>query len=133
MKKLFGLMLSLMVIFGNCKVANANVIYSYTTDKTYITLDKIEFEDNSVVIKDNFNLYNFKAKADYKKQVYTLTFNSKKNATKTKKLVKAIAHDLHGTEIEKRFREYRTYKIVVKAKAKNGKWYKYTINEHKIK
>lgn len=133
MKKLFGLLLSLMVVFGSFSVANADVIYNRTTKKTYITLDSIEVEENDLILKENFGITSYKTIIPSNKKSYTVVFRSNKSAKETKKIIKQVAKKIHGSDyIEKHCKEFRTYKVIVKAKAKNGKTYTYTINGHKI-
>ena len=55
------------------------------------------------------------------------------NCKDVKKIVKQIANKIHGTEIEKDLREYRTYNVKVKAIKDKSHSHTYTIKGHRIK
>ena len=118
-----------LLVLGSVGVAEAKVIQG-KEGKTYITMDKIEKSENLEVIK-YLKIKN--AKVKFKNNTYTVEFKTNKNCKETKKLVKKLAEKLHGTEIEKLFKEYRTYNVKVKAiKGKNHS-HTYFIKGHKVK
>lgn len=122
-------LIGLMFMGTGTKTSEAEVIQG-TKGRTYITMDKIEKEENLEVIK-YFKIKN--AKVKFKNNTYTVEFKTNKNCKETKKLVEKVAKKLHGTEIEKLFKEYRTYNVRVKSKDKKGHIHIYTINGHKVK
>lgn len=128
-KKLVCVGLVGLLVLGSVGIAEAKVIQK--ENKTYITMDAIEKSENLEVIK-YLKIKN--AKVKFKNNTYTVEFNSKDNCKNTKKLVKNICEKIHGTEIEKLFKEYRTYnvKVVAKMKGKNHT-HSYYIKGHKIK
>ena len=118
-----------LMFLGSVGVAEAKVIQG-TKGRSYITYDKIEKSENLEVIK-YFKIKN--AKVKFKNNTYTVEFKTNKSCKETKKLVKNLAERLHGKEIEKLFKEYRTYNVKVKAiKGKNHS-HSYYIKGHKIK
>lgn len=132
-KKVICIILTGLMVMGNiCNTVEAEVIQG-TKGRTYITMDKIERDENKMVIK-YLGIKNPKIKYDKKTKTYTVEFKTNKSCKETKKLVKNICEKLHGTEIEKLFKEYRTYnvKVVAKMKGKNHT-HSYYIKGHKIK
>lgn len=121
-------LIGLMFMGTGTKTSEAEVIQG-TKGRTYITMDKIEKEENLEVIK-YFKIKN--AKVKFKNNTYTVEFKSNKNCKETKKLVEKVAKKLHGTEIEKLFKEYRTYNVRVKAIKSKGHSHSYYIKGHKI-
>lgn len=132
MKKLMGVLLAVTIVlggFGSIKGSNAQVIQK--GNKTYITLDKTEIQENKLVLKDTFKIKKFKVSTT--KNTYTVKYKTNKSAAATKKQIKQIANDLHGSGIEKRFKEFRIYKVKVIGIDKQGESHTITINGHKIK
>lgn len=132
MKKIMGVLLAITIVlggFGNIKGVNAKVIQR--GNKTYITLDKTEIQENKMVLKDTFKIKKFKVKTT--KNSYTVKYKTNKSSVATKKQIKQVANKLHGSNIEKMFSEYRTYKIKVIGIDKQGKTHTTIINGHKIK
>ena len=127
-KKLVCVGLVGLFVLGSVGVAEAKVIQG-KEGKTYITMDKIEKSENLEVIK-YLKIKN--AKVKFKNNTYTVEFNSKDNCKETKKLVKNLAERLHGKEIEKLFKEYRTYNVKVKAIKGKGHSHSYFIKGHKV-
>ena len=121
----------LVGLFVLCSVgvAEAKVIQG-TKGRTYITMDAIEKSENLEVIK-YLKIKN--AKVKFKNNTYTVEFKTNKSCKDTKKLVKKLAEKLHGTEIEKLFKEYRTYNVKVKAIKGKGHSHSYYIKGHKVK
>ena len=117
-----------LMFLGSVGVAEAKVIQK--GNKTYITYDKIEKSENLEVIK-YLKIKN--AKVKFKNNTYTVEFKTNKSCKETKKLVKNLAERLHGTEIEKLFKEYRTYNVKVKAIKGKGHSHSYYIKGHKVK
>ena len=117
-----------LLVLGSVGVAEAKVIQK--GNKTYITYDKIEKSENLEVIK-YLKIKN--AKVKFKNNTYTVEFKTNKSWKETKKLVKNLAERLHGKEIEKLFKEYRTYNVKVKAIKGKGHSHSYYIKGHKIK
>ena len=118
-----------LFVLGSVGVAEAKVVQG-TKGRTYITMDKIEKSENLEVIK-YLKIKN--AKVKFKNNTYTVEFKTNKSCKETKKLVKKLAEKLHGTEIEKLFKEYRTYNVKVVAKISNNHSHSYYIKGHKIK
>ena len=119
-----------LFVLGSVGVAEAKIIQG-TKGRSYITYDKIEKSENLEVIK-YLKIKN--AKVKFKNNTYTVEFKTNKNCKETKKLVKNLAERLHGKkEIEKLFKEYRTYNIKVKAIKGKGHSHSYYIKGHKIK
>ena len=118
-KKLVCVGLVGLMFLGSVGVAEAKVIQK--GNKTYITYDTIEKKENLEVIKY------------FKNNTYTVEFTSNKNCKETKKLVEKVAKKLHGNEIEKLFKEYRTYNVKVVAKINKNHSHSYYIKGHKIK
>ena len=118
-----------LLVLGSVGVAEAKVIQG-TKGRSYITYDKIEKSENLEVIK-YLKIKN--AKVKFKNNTYTVEFKTNKSCKETKKLVKNLAEKLHGTEIEKLFKEYRTYNVKVKAIKGKGHSHSYYIKGHKVK
>ena len=119
-----------LMFLGSVGIAEAKVIQG-KDGKTYVTMDKIEKSENLEVIK-YLKIKN--AKVKFKNNTYTVEFKTNKNCKETKKLVKNLAERLHGKkEIEKLFKEYRTYNVKVKAIKGKGHSHTYFIKGHKIK
>ena len=125
-KKLVCVGLVGLLVLGSVGVAEAKVIQK--GNKTYITYDKIEKSENLEVIK-YLKIKN--AKVKFKNNTYTVEFKTNKNCKDTKKLVKKLAEKLHGNEIEKLFKEYRTYNVKVVAKINKNHTHSYYIKGHK--
>ena len=117
-----------LLVLGSVGIAEAKVIQK--GNKTYITYDKIEKSENLEVIK-YLKIKN--AKVKFKNNTYTVEFKTNKSCKETKKLVKNLAERLHGKEIEKLFKEYRTYNVKVKAIKGKGHSHSYYIKGHKVK
>ena len=117
-----------LLVLGSVGIAEAKVIQK--GNKTYITMDAIEKSENLEVIK-YLKIKN--AKVKFKNNTYTVEFKTNKSCKDTKKLVKKLAEKLHGTEIEKLFKEYRTYNVKVKAIKSKNHSHSYYIKGHKIK
>ena len=127
-KKLVCVGLVGLLVLGSVGVAEAKVIQG-KEGKTYITMDKIEKSENLEVIK-YLKIKN--AKVKFKNNTYTVEFKTNKSCKETKKLVKNLAERLHGKEIEKLFKEYRTYNVKVVAKINNNHSHSYFIKGHKV-
>ena len=127
-KKLVCVGLVGLLVLGSVGVAEAKVIQK--GNKTYITYDTIEKKENLEVIK-YLKIKN--AKVKFKNNTYTVEFKTNKSCKETKKLVKNLAERLHGKEIEKLFKEYRTYNVKVKAIKGKGHSHTYFIKGHKVK
>ena len=123
-------LIGLLVAGSSCKnMVEAEIIQK--GNKTFITMDAIEKRENLEVIK-YFKIKN--AKVKFKNNTYTVEFKTNKSCKETKKLVKKLAEKLHGTkEIEKLFKEYRTYNVKVKAIKGKGHSHSYYIKGHKVK
>ena len=121
-------LIGLMFMGTGTKTSEAEIIQK--GNKTYIGYDKIEKEENLEVIK-YFKIKN--AKVKFKNNTYTVEFKTNKSCKETKKLVEKVAKKLHGTEIEKLFKEYRTYNVKVIAKKSKNHTHSYYIKGHKIK
>ena len=117
-----------LLVLGSVGVAEAKVIRG-TKGRSYITYDKIERDENLGVLK-YFKIKN--AKVKFKNNTQTVEFKTNKSCKDTKKLVKKLAEKLHGTEIEKLFKEYRTYNVKVKAIKGKGHSHSYFIKGHKV-
>ena len=118
-----------LFVLGSVGVAEAKVIQG-TKGRSYITYDKIEKSENLEVIK-YLKIKN--AKVKFKNNTYTVEFKTNKSCKETKKLVKNLAERLHGKkEIEKLFKEYRTYNVKVKAIKGKGHSHSYYIKGHKV-
>ena len=122
-----------LFVLGSVGVAEAKVIQG-KEGKTYITMDKIELEENKLVLEECFKIKSYKTIWNKKKNTYTVEFkaNKKTSCKDTKKIVKQVAKKLHGSTIEKEFKEFRTYNILVKAKNKKGHTHISYIKGHKI-
>ena len=117
-----------LMFLGSVGIAEAKVIQK--GNKTYITYDTIEKKENLEVIK-YLKIKN--AKVKFKNNTYTVEFKTNKSCKETKKLVKNLAERLHGKEIEKLFKEYRTYNVKVKAIKGKNHTHTYFIKGHKVK
>ena len=133
-KKLVCVGLVGLFVLGSVGVAEAKVIQD-KEGKTYITMDKIELEENKLVLEECFKIKSYKTIWNKKKNTYTVEFkaNKKTSCKDTKKIVKQVAKKLHGSTIEKEFKEFRTYNILVKAKDKKGHTHISYIKGHKVK
>ena len=133
-KKLVCVGLVGLFVLGSVGVAEAKVIQS-KDGKTYITMDKIELKENKMVLEECFKIKSYKTIWNKKKNTYTVEFkaNKKTSCKDTKKIVKQVAKKLHGSTIEKEFKEFRTYNILVKAKDKKGHIHTSYIKGHKVK
>ena len=122
-----------LMFLGSVGVAEAKVIQG-KEGKTYITMDKIELEENKLVLEECFKIKSYKTIWNKKKNTYTVEFktNKKTSCKDVKKIVKQVAKKLHGSTIEKEFKEFRTYNILVKAKDKKGHIHTSYIKGHKI-
>ena len=133
-KKLVCVGLVGLFVLGSVGVAEAKVIQG-TKGRTYVTMDKIELEENKMVLEECFKIKSYKTIWNKKKNTYTVEFkaNKKTSCKDTKKIVKQVAKKLHGSDtIEKEFKEFRTYNILVKAKDKKGHTHISYIKGHKI-
>ena len=118
-----------LMVLGGFGVSEAKVIQG-TKGRTYITLDSIEKRENKEVLKYlGITSYNLKMNS----KEYVVKFRSNLSSAKTKKIVKQVANKLHGTNIEKDLKEYRTYKVVVKGIDNKGKTHTVSIKGHKVK
>ena len=133
-KKLVCVGLVGLMFLGSVGVAEAKVIQG-TKGRSYITYDKIELEENKLVLEECFKIKSYKTIWNKKKNTYTVEFkaNKKTSCKDTKKIVKQVAKKLHGSTIEKEFKEFRTYNILVKAKDKKGHIHTSYIKGHKVK
>ena len=122
-----------LLVLGSVGVAEAKVVQG-KEGRTYITMDKIELEENKLVLEECFKIKSYKTIWNKKKNTYTVEFkaNKKTSCKDTKKIVKQVAKKLHGSTIEKEFKEFRTYNILVKAKDKKGHIHTSYIKGHKI-
>ena len=122
-----------LFVLGSVGVAEAKVVQG-TKGRTYITMDKIEPEENKLSLEECFKIKSYKTKWNKKKNTYTVEFktNKKTSCKDMKKIVKQVAKKLHGSTIEKEFKEFRTYNILVKAKDKKGHIHTSYIKGHKI-
>ena len=125
-------LVGLLVAGSSCKNMVEAEIIQGKNGTVYISYDKIEEQENKLVLKECFNIKNAKVKFDKKKNLYTVEFKTN-NCKKARKLVKDIANKLHGTEIEKLFNEKRTYSIKVIAKINKSHTHSYYIKGHKVK
>ena len=123
-----------LMFLGSVGVAEAKVIQG-TKGRTYVTMDKIEIQENKLVLEECFKIKSYKTIWNKKKNTYTVEFktNKKTSCKDVKKIVKQVAKKLHGSTIEKEFKEFRTYNILVKAKDKKGHTHISYIKGHKIK
>ena len=123
-----------LLVLGSVGIAEAKLIQG-TKGRTYVTMDKIELEENKLVLEECFKIKSYKTIWNKKKNTYTVEFktNKKTSCKDVKKIVKQVAKKLHGsTTIEKEFKEFRTYNILVKAKDKKGHIHTSYIKGHKI-
>ena len=122
-----------LFVLGSVGVAEAKVVQG-TKGRTYITMDKIEIQENKLVLEECFKIKSYKTIWNKKKNIYTVEFktNKKTSCKDVKKIVKQVAKKLHGSTIEKEFKEFRTYNILVKAKDKKGHTHISYIKGHKI-
>ena len=122
-----------LFVLGSVGVAEAKVIQG-TKGRTYVTMDKIEIQENKMVLEECFNITSYKTIISKKRDSYTVIFRSNKGCKDTKKLVKSVAKKIHGSDtIEKEHKFFRTYKVIVKAKDKKGHMHTCIINGHKVK
>lgn len=132
MKKLIGMLLAATIVLGGFGVKGSDAMVINKGNKSYITLDKTEMQENKLVLKEVFKIKKFKATRS--NNTYTVKYNSNKSLSATKKQVKRIAKKLHGSDtIERQFKEYRTYKVKVIGIDKQGKSHITIINGHKVK
>ena len=127
-------LIGLLVLGNTCNTVEAKVIQG-KEGKIYITMDKIELEENKLVLEECFKIKSYKTIWNKKKNTYTVEFktNKKTSCKDVKKIVKQVAKKLHGSDtIEKEFKEFRTYNILVKAKDKKGHTHISYIKGHKI-
>lgn len=118
-----------LMVLGSIGVSEAKVIQG-TKGRTYITLDSIEKRENKEVLK-YFGITSYSLRMNSKE--YVVKFRSNLSSSKTKKIVKQVANKLHGTNIEKDLKEYRTYKVVVKGIDNKGKTHTVSINGHRVR
>ena len=122
-----------LFVLGSVGVAEAKVIQG-TKGRTFVTLDKIEIQENKMVLEECFNITSYKTIINKKRDSYTVIFRSNKGCKDTKKLVKSVAKKIHGSDtIEKEHKFFRTYKVIVKAKDKKGHMHTSYIKGHKVK
>ena len=132
-KKLVCVGLVGLFVLGSVGVAEAKVIQG-TKGRTFVTLDKIEIQENKMVLEECFNITSYKTIINKKRDSYTVIFRSNKGCKDTKKLVKSVAKKIHGSDtIEKEHKFFRTYKVIVKAKDKKGHMHTSYIKGHKVK
>ena len=133
-KKLVCVGLVGLFVLGSVGVAEAKVIQG-KEGKTYITMDKIELEENKLVLEECFKIKSYKTIWNKKKNTYTVEFktNKKTSCKDVKKIVKQVAKKLHGSTIEKEFKVFRTYNTLVKAKDKKGHMHTSYIKGHRVK
>ena len=132
-KKLVCVGLVGLFVLGSVGVAEAKVIQG-TKGRTFVTLDKIEIQENKMVLEECFNITSYKTIINKKRDSYTVIFRSNKGCKDTKKLVKSVAKKIHGSDtIEKEHKFFRTYKVIVKAKDKKGHTHISYIKGHKVK
>ena len=126
-------LVGLLVLGNTCNTVEAEIIQG-KNGTVYINYDKIEEQENKLVLKECFNIKNAKVKFNKKKNTYTVEFkaNKKTSCKDVKKIVKQVAKKLHGSTIEKEFKEFRTYNILVKAKDKKGHTHISYIKGHKV-
>ena len=122
-----------LLVLGSVGVAEAKVIQG-TKGRTFVTLDKIEIQENKMVLEECFNITSYKTIINKKRDSYTVIFRSNKGCKDTKKLVKSVAKKIHGSDtIEKEHKFFRTYKVIVKAKDKKGHMHTSYIKGHRVK
>ena len=132
-KKLVCVGLVGLFVLGSVGVAEAKVIQG-TKGRTFVTLDKIEIQENKMVLEECFNITSYKTIINKKRDSYTVIFRSNKGCKDTKKLVKSVAKKIHGSDtIEKEHKFFRTYKVIVKAKDKKGHMHTSYIKGHRVK
>ena len=132
-KKLVCVGLVGLLVLGSVGVAEAKVIQG-TKGRTFVTLDKIEIQENKMVLEECFNITSYKTIINKKRDSYTVIFRSNKGCKDTKKLVKSVAKKIHGSDtIEKEHKFFRTYKVIVKAKDKKGHMHTSYIKGHRVK
>ena len=132
-KKLVCVGLVGLFVLGSVGVAEAKVIQG-TKGRTYVTMDKIELEENKLVLEECFKIKSYKTIISKKRDSYTVIFRSNKGCKDTKKLVKSVAKKIHGSDtIEKEHKFFRTYKVIVKAKDKKGHMHTSYIKGHRVK
>ena len=127
-------LVGLFVLGNTCNTVEAEIIQG-KNGTVYINYDKIEEQENKLVLEECFKIKSYKTIWNKKKNTYTVEFktNKKTSCKDVKKIVKQVAKKLHGsTTIEKEFKEFRTYNILVKAKDKKGHIHTSYIKGHKI-
>ena len=126
-------LIGLLVLGNTCNTVEAEIIQG-TKGRSFVTLDKIEIQENKMVLEECFNITSYKTIINKKRDSYTVIFRSNKGCKDTKKLVKSVAKKIHGSDtIEKEHKFFRTYKVIVKAKDKKGHMHTCIINGHKVK
>ena len=122
-----------LLVLGSVGIAEAKVIQG-TKGRTFVTLDKIEIQENKMVLEECFNITSYKTIINKKRDSYTVIFRSNKGCKDTKKLVKSVAKKIHGSDtIEKEHKFFRTYKVIVKAKDKKGHMHISYMKGHRVK
>ena len=126
-------LVGLLVLGNTCNTVEAEIIQG-KNGTVYINYDKIEEQENKLVLEECFKIKSYKTIWNKKKNTYTVEFkaNKKTSCKDVKKIVKQVAKKLHGSTIEKEFKEFRTYNILVKAKDKKGHIHTSYIKGHKI-
>ena len=126
-------LVGLLDLWNICNTVEAEIIQG-KNGTVYINYDKIEEQENKLVLEECFKIKSYKTIWNKKKNTYTVEFkaNKKTSCKDTKKIVKQVAKKLHGSTIEKEFKEFRTYNILVKAKDKKGHTHISYIKGHKI-
>ena len=126
-------LIGLLVLGNTCNTVEAEIIQG-TKGRTYITMDKIELEENKMVLEECFKITSYKTIISKKRDSYTVIFRRNKGCKDTKKLVKSVAKKIHGSDtIEKEHKFFRTYKVIVKAKDKKGHMHTSYIKGHRVK
>ena len=132
-KKLVCVGLVGLFVLCSVGVAEARVIQG-TKGRVYITMDKIEIQENKDVLKYCFNITSYRCIADRKSNTFIVSFRSNKNCKDTKKIVKQVAKKIHGSDtIEKEHKNFRTYNVKVISKDKKGHIHTSYIKGHKVK
>ena len=126
-------LVGLLVLGNTCNTVEAEIIQG-KNGTVYINYDKIEEQENKLVLEECFKIKSYKTIWNKKKNTYTVEFkaNKKTSCKDVKKIVKQVAKKLHGSTIEKEFKEFRTYNILVKAKDKKGHTHISYIKGHKV-
>ena len=126
-------LVGLLVLGNTCNTVEAEIIQG-KNGTVYINYDKIEEQEKRLKLKEWYKIKSYKTIWNKKKNTYTVEFkaNKKTSCKDVKKIVKQVAKKLHGSTIEKEFKEFRTYNILVKAKDKKGHIHTSYIKGHKI-